>query len=83
MNPFLSVSKESITVYVGRTEKFTASTTPQKTISVVEYPDDYAKLEVSQSGGKATVKVTGLKKGTTNITVSANGIVKQVKVTVK
>ena len=74
-NPTLSVSKNKLTVKVGKTQKIKAVATPSNTITYKS-----ANKAVATVSGKGVVK--GQKPGTTTITVTSNGKTKKVRVTV-
>ncbi|MBQ1492703.1 MAG: Ig-like domain-containing protein, partial [Blautia sp.] len=75
-NPTLTLSAKSLTVKVGKKATITAGAKPAGTITFQSSNKKIAK--VSSKG-----KVTGVKKGSCKITVTANGISKTVKVKVK
>lgn len=74
----LNVKETNIKVAIKKTAQITASLTPADSVDTITYTPKDAKIATVDKNGK----VTGVKPGTTQITVSANGLTKVVNVTV-
>lgn len=75
-NPSLEISKTELTVYTVKSETLTATAKPAETITWKSSNTAIAK--VSQNG-----EVTGVKEGKAIIRATANGLIRECKVTVK
>lgn len=75
------LNKAYATVYVGKTAKFKASVTGAS--DTVSYRVGNSKIAKVTVDSKGVVTVKGIKKGTTILYATANGVTTQAKITVK